>query len=128
VENEQESFSMSESDEDDDFAADEAEDEATAQRVFRQVPDQLVGQLADPFAAQVVGRQLSELLDDAEHIEEAEDPDLRADPIFAINLKAQLEDLLRGLARMHGQVFAHMLGTLLPHEQQHVRELILGQH
>lgn len=119
---------MSESDEDDDFASDEEDDDAFAQKLFRNsVSEDVLGQLSDPYAAQQVGRELSDVLEAANrnNPEEQEDPDLRQDPVFQIDLKRQLTDFLRAFAQAHGNVFQQLLGTMQPHEQQHVRDFIL---
>eukprot|EP01128_Nolandella_sp_AFSM9_P000404 TRINITY_DN10565_c0_g1_i1.p1 TRINITY_DN10565_c0_g1~~TRINITY_DN10565_c0_g1_i1.p1 ORF type:complete len:1051 (+),score=154.39 TRINITY_DN10565_c0_g1_i1:32-3154(+) len=120
-ENEMDSFSMSESDEEVEWGSDD-DDDAFAEKLFRNGPGANINSLADSFAAQSTMLELSDLLDEAhrdESPEEEEDPDIKADALYPIVLKDTIRDFLRSMAKQHAQVFQQLASTLQPVGQGH---------
>lgn len=129
IENEEDSFSMSDSDQDDDFGDDDSEDEMARRMLKSNAPAHLVSQLANPYSAQAAGKYLDELLDDEdddESPEDAEDPDIKADPIYTLDLKKHIENFLKALAASHREAFTQMANMLAESDKKHLQDNVFA--
>eukprot|EP01126_Amoeba_proteus_P062878 TRINITY_DN8607_c0_g1_i3.p1 TRINITY_DN8607_c0_g1~~TRINITY_DN8607_c0_g1_i3.p1 ORF type:complete len:673 (-),score=155.31 TRINITY_DN8607_c0_g1_i3:91-2109(-) len=80
------------------------------------------GSSTDPFLAQD-GFFLDELLDMDHDLEEDEDPDIRSDPLYNINLKEFLESFFKSFAQNDPSGFGWMVEQLPPLEKKHLQTI-----
>eukprot|EP01127_Copromyxa_protea_P004457 TRINITY_DN14318_c0_g1_i1.p1 TRINITY_DN14318_c0_g1~~TRINITY_DN14318_c0_g1_i1.p1 ORF type:complete len:1032 (-),score=263.01 TRINITY_DN14318_c0_g1_i1:64-2724(-) len=113
--------SISDSFDDDAFGSDDDDEDLLTSLGQEALQEAAGGNISDPFAAQELFQFLDQFLDGKHHVdEEDEDPDLKNDPIYKMDLKEFVEGFIYGLARENAEFFQRLLDALPPLEKKHL--------